>query len=465
MNKTFVALCMAALPMVGWTTSLTIYNQNFALVKETVSLSLNGPMNQISYSNITYGVEPESVLLRPNQPVDSFRILEQTYLSEPVSQNKLLDYYEGETIDFIVTGDQGAQRIIQGKIVRSGKQSQQTPMIEVDGKLRFGLPGTPLFPSTEDDLLLKPTLVWKIQSNEKTHVDAQLSYLTSGAKWESTYNLVVNQKDESKVALVGWVTLTNNTGKDFENASIRLMAGDVNRVNSNDNDWRERKVLHKAAMLEDAPAVSSESLDEFHLYTIGHATNLSSGETKQVEFIRADSVEANKRYVFDGATVALNRSGDLERLSDVAVYREFENVDSNGLGVALPKGKIKFYQENQEGELEFIGENRIQHTPKNEKISVFVGNAFDVKGKRIQKSYQTEKQYNKAKETIEITLKNRKEENIEIQVIETLNRYGNWKIVNSSSEFSPMDSQRVKFLVSLKANEEKVISYTVEYQW
>ena len=469
MKKTMMALCLSVLPALGWTTSLTIYNQNFALIKEDISVTLNKPLNDVNYSNITYGLEPESVVLRSKNKGDTFQILEQTYLAEPVSVSKMLDYFEGQTIDFLIDSENGTQRVVQGKIVRSGKpygfsKNNQQPMIEIDNKLRFGLPGVPLFPSTDDDLLLKPTLVWKIKSTVKKNVDAQLSYLTKGAKWESTYNLVVDEKDESKVTLVGWVTLTNNTGKDFKEAAIKLMAGDVNRATPEFNQFAMRP---KVAMMSEAmdTGVEEKSLDEFHLYTLKHKTDLSSGETKQVEFIRSESLTAKKVYVFDGRQASFHRGHSADQqLSDVAVYREFMNNKKNGLGVALPKGELKFYQQT-DGDIEFIGENRISHTPKDEKISVLVGNAFDVKGKRVQTSYKSDNHTKRAEETIEITLKNRKDSDVEVLVTEYLNRHQNWKIVNSSVKYEKKDSQRVDFKVPVPAGKEVVLTYTAKYSW
>lgn len=250
---TYISLGAAATLTALAQPSLTIYNQNFAVVRDTLPLDLKSGTNDVRYAEATAHVEPDSVILRNPSGKSSLQILEQNYRNDPVSQELLLSLFEGKTIDFQKTDNFGqpTNEIIQGKIIRSGyvphysamsrygyeyQQAQMNyaaetgqPIIEVNGKLRFGLPGQPIFPDLGDDTVLKPTLNWLIQSENSGKLDAEISYITGGFTWEASYNLVSPEKGDD-VDLTGWVTMDNQSGKTFENAKIKLMAGDVNKI-------------------------------------------------------------------------------------------------------------------------------------------------------------------------------------------------------------------------------------------
>src|SRR5579883_84748 len=207
--------------------ALTIYNQNFAVVRQIIPVDLKTGVNHVNYTDITRQLEPDSVVLR-SLDGRALQILEQNYRNDPVSQNLLLSLYEGQTIDFERMDRDGNTKIVKGKIVRSPKEGDQ-PLIEVDGKLEFALPGTPLFPALADDTVLKPTLAWEIQTDRPGQSHAEFSYVTGGLSWHADYNLVAPPKGNT-LQMVGWVTLQNESGKTFHDAHIKLMAGDVNKV-------------------------------------------------------------------------------------------------------------------------------------------------------------------------------------------------------------------------------------------
>src|SRR5882724_2248755 len=235
--------------------SLTIYNQNFAVVRDSVPLDLQSGVNNVRYADATAQVEPDSVILRDPNGKRSLQILEQNYRNDPVSQELLLSLNEGRTIDFenIRTKDNTQTReIIPGKIVRSGYVpggSPTQPIIEVDGKLQFQLPGMPLFPDLGDDTVLKPTLNWLLQSDKPGKFDAEVGYVTGGFDWSASYNLVSPEKGDN-VDLVGWITMNNQSGKTFENARIKLMAGDVNKIQPQRTTVLSGRMM-KAAMAYD----------------------------------------------------------------------------------------------------------------------------------------------------------------------------------------------------------------------
>ena len=247
--------------------SLTIYNQNFAVVRDTVPFDLQSGVNTVRYTDATAQVEPDSVILRDPNGKHSLQILEQNYRNDPVSQELLLSLFEGRTIDFEnirIKDNTQTRETISGKIVRSGYVpggEAQQPIIEVGGKLQFQLPGMPLFPDLGDDTVLKPTLNWLLQSDLPGKFDAEVGYITGGFDWSASYNLVSPEKGD-KVDLVGWITMNNQSGKTFENARIKLMAGDVNKI----QPQRMKAYAFQAlggVMNENAPAVTEKAFDEF----------------------------------------------------------------------------------------------------------------------------------------------------------------------------------------------------------
>lgn len=492
---------LLSLPLIAADTALTIYNQNFAVVRDRVPLKLSQGVNDISYPGATLHLEPDSVILRDRTGKTRLQILEQSYRGDVLSQGLLLNVFQGKTIPFLVRHRDGSESIIDGRIVRSGytpnmasairygNQFRQTqmhmgaantggsPIIEIDGRLRFSLPGEPLFPSLGDDTILKPTLSWKLHSSRTAELDAELSYLTGGMSWEAAYNLVLPEMG-STMDVVGWVTLDNQSGKRFDEAAIKLMAGDVSKLQP---DQSVGRMMRESAYdpFATAPEVTEKAFDEFHLYTLPGKFTLRNRETKQVEFLRATGVKAETVYVYNGADIDWrrhrgwnddsfrnNRDFGANSNPKVWVMREFENSEENGLGIPLPAGKTRFYrQDDADGRPEFTGENRIDHTPRNERVSVYTGDSFDLVGERKQADYQIDSRRRELSEAFEITLRNRKEQAVEIRVAERLYRGVNWEIVEKSDDFTMVDARNIEFRVKLKPDEERKVTYRVRYTW
>ena len=490
-----IVLCVSAL---AWgqekaddnAPALTIYNGNFFVARERFPLDLKSGVNHAEYAGIAAHLEPDSVILR-DPAGRALQVLEQNYRNDPISQELLLSFYEGKTIDFLVQRGE-KQETIKGRVVRSGyipstyygqnyqQPSYTQPIIEVDGVLRFGLPGQPLFPALAGDSILKPTLSWLLETNDPGKFDAEISYVSAGMTWQADYNLVVGDKPAGKydvLDMIGWVTMRNQSGKTFENARIKLLAGDVNKLAplpaSGALYAAEDKAMRNEAM---APPVTEKSFDEFHLYTLQRATTLRDQQTKQVEFVRSTGIRALRLYVYDGAQTGqygyYNREqirGDQSygTLSNpkVWVMEEFKNADVNHLGIPLPKGKLRFYRRDTDGHLEFVGENSIDHTPKDETIRVYTGNAFDVVGERKRTSIHVDSRNNWMDESFEIHVRNHKKEAVNIRVVEHLYRWTNWKLSEQSHESHKMDAQTVEFPVTVAPDGEQVVTYTVHYSW
>ena len=475
--------------------AVTIYNQDFGVVREIIPLQLKQGVNEISFNDTTSHLEPDSVILRDPKQRVSLQILEQNYRADPVSQELLLSLYEGQTIDFQVTqGDQ--TRVVPGRIVRSGyvphqyglhrygqsysrtqyaRSASGQPIIEMDGRLRFSLPGIPLFPTLKDETILKPTLQWTLQSGRAGPLNAELAYITEGMGWEAAYNITAPEHGDV-MDVTGWITMDNQSGKTFENAGIKLMAGDVNRVV--EARARPRVMEYALSAARTAPPVTEKAFDEFHLYTLERKTTLRDRETKQVEFIRADKVRSKRLYIYDGAKIDWNtyarrqaerirsdRSYGTESNPKVWVMREFKNSRDNNLGIPLPRGRVRFYRRDTDGRLEFTGENMIDHTPKDEALRIYTGDAFDIRGERKRMHYQLNRAGNSLDESFVIKLRNHKEEAVEIRVVEHLYRWVNWEIAGNSDPYTKTDSQTVEFRVKLKPDEERNIAYTAHYSW
>lgn len=439
--------------------ALTIYNQNFAVVRETIPFDLKAGVNLVNFSGVTTQVEPDSVVLRDASGKVALRILEQSYRADAASQGLLLAMNEGKTLDFIVTDQNAKEYLVKGRVIRSGYKAggeASTPIIEVDGKLRFSLPGQPIFPSLGDDAILQPTLGWQVHVEKAAKLEAELGYVTGGMSWQAAYNFVAPEEGD-QVDIVGWVTVVNNTGKRFDEATIKLMAGDVNRVQPEvDYDRRERKGMVMAAMA--APAgVTEKAFDEFHLYSLPRLVTLRDQETKQVEFLRATGVTAPQLYIFDQQKYGLK----------VATVREFKNTKENGgLGLPLPKGRTRFYrQDSADGRLEFVGENNIDHTAKNETVRIYTGDVFDLVAERKATDSKLSNRDEQREEAFEITLRNRKAEAVEVRVTEHFYRWPNWTIIQQSDPSEKIDASSAEFRVKLKPDEEKKITYRVRYDW
>ena len=491
-------ICLLLSPVWAAEPQLTVYNQNFAVVRVLIPLNLKPGANRVQFTDTTAYLEPDSVILRDPTGARTIQILEQNYRADPVSERLLLSLNEGKTLDFLVQhGD--STEIVQGKIIRSGyvllpqypmygnvyypgqgnMQNIQQPIVEVAGKLRFGLPGTPLFPTLADDTILKPTLNWVLESDKPGPGTAEFSYVTGGMNWIADYNLVAPEKGE-QLDMIGWVTIHNQSGKTFDNARIKLMAGNVNKIQP---AMADRFVTNAGfgvagGMAGPQRQVSEKPFEEYHLYELHRPTTLHDQETKQVEFVRASGIKAERVYVYDGLKINQNQyqGWNMEMIRqnreygtqfnpDVWVMQEFTNSEANHLGMPLPAGRLRFYRQDTDGHLEFTGENEIQHTPRDETIRAFTGSAFDIKGERRRMEYRIDTNNNWLDESFEIKLRNHKKEPVVVRVVEHLYRGATWEITAKSDTYLKTDSQTIEFRVQVAPDSEKTVTYTTHYTW
>lgn len=477
---------------------LTIYNQKFAVVKERRNLELRAGVNEVRLTGVTAHMEPDSVILRDVKSPGALTVLEQNYESDPLSQGLLLMKNEGREISFeIVNQKTGERETRTGKIIRSGyvphtsqfqefdsnyRYSQQAMsssqgggecILEMDGKIRFGLPGTPIFDKIGESSFLKPTLLWKLDAETEGTRDVELSYITGGMKWEATYNLAAPESGD-RFSITGWVTMSNQSGMDFENASVKLMAGDVSRApNRNEMSMRVHTAMAMAEPSGGSVPVGERAFDDYHLYDVNTTTTVRDREVKQVQFLNAADVSGSRLYVYDGAVLVpgqeynarQDRSYGTQCNNKVSTMLEFVNSEQNHLGMPLPQGEMKLYRRDRDSRNEFIGEDRIDHTPKNEKVRVKLGKAFDLFGERKQTDFRIDTGRNDLTEKFEIKIRNHKKETANVRVVEHLYRWLTWEITEKSQEFEKKDARTVEFPVTLEPEQEKTINYTVYYRW
>ena len=462
--------------------AITIYNQAFAVVRENIALDLKTGENRTSFSGVTSRLEPDSVVLRDPSGKSHLQILEQDYRADTVSERLLLSQYEGQILDFVVTRD-GKEEIVKGKVIRSGyapanpydnsARPADEPIVEVNGKVQFGLPGKPIFPPLSGDNILKPALTWLLHSDVAAHTDAELSYVTGGMGWSADYNVTMPEKGDT-LDIMGWITLSNQSGTAFPAAHIKLLAGDVNKFAQQQGYQGYRAA--GGAIGGGAGGVTEKKFDEYHLYTLPRATTLHDREIKQVEFVNAGGVQSSTLYYFSPSLAIQPQYGapnydpnfGTRVVNKVAVMRQFKNSEANHLGIPLPKGRLRFYRRDDDGHLEFTGEALIDHTPKDEMVKAYVGNAFDIVGERKRTDFALGErdQFGQPKyidESFEITLRNHKTEAVDVIVPEQLYRWWNWQILHNSADFRKTDSNNIEFTLHVPANGEVELTYTVRY--
>jgi len=456
-----------------------------------LSLDLHEGVNSVETNQVTNQLEPDSVILRSlgqgfNASKPGFRILEQNYEAAVVTQDFLLQKYEGKTIEFEISPGNN----VEGKIIRAPSMHQnqyggfeQTPaLIEVKGQMQFQLPGMPLFPATTDGLLLKPTLRWQIDSPKPQKLDAELAYITNGLNWEATYNVVAQAggaavQGGENASLVGWVTIRNNSGADFPNAAIKLMAGDVARIEPRPYGGPVAGAMNETVMVTGPNPVTQKAFDDFHLYDLHRTVALADGETKQVQFIDAPGVDVERSYIYDGAggddqSSYINGGVNMDQnfhVGDpnqkVAIVEEIGNTEANHLGIPLPAGRLRFYRRDSDGQVEFVGESVINHTPVADTVRVTTGSAFDVKGARRQTDYAIDSQRRIIQESFEIKVTNQKDEAVTVKVLEHLYRGNNWEIVEKSGDYNKLDSHTIEFPLKVPAKGSATVNYRVKYTW
>jgi len=438
------------------TVDLTVYNSNIGMVKEIRQFDLETGVNQVAVTDVPSQIIPESVHFRSLDDPSAV-VLEQNYEYDIVGSQKLLEKYVDQPIVVITQdGSKHEGTLLSGKdniIIQT--EDGGVDVLKSDQVRQFSFPALP------EGLITKPTLKWLVDTNQAGEQKVELAYLTNGISWESNYVLVLSQ-DSSKLDLDGWITLDNRSGAAYKDARLKLVAGDVNRV----QPPRGEMVLYKEmdmAMPAAAPQVEQREFAEYHLYEIPRPVTIKDNQTKQIQFLSSRDVPAHKMFVFDSWTANLRPTDSGAMKGNISVKVRF-NTGEEGVNAQLPAGVVRLYQPDVDGSPLFIGEDRIDHTPKGENITLTVGEAFDLVGERLQTSHKRLGD-SAWRESYKITLRNHKpDQDVKIHVVEHLNRGLNWEITKASSEdFVQLNSNTIEWVVDVPADGEATISFTVEY--
>ncbi len=466
---------------------LTIYNQNLSLIREERFLNLTKGMNRVIIPDIPSTIDGTSVHFLSLTDPNGVKVLEQNYQYDLVHQAKLLEKYIGKQVEF-VRYDEAAKKeySVFGRLLATGYAPQPVygnampsfmntggMIAEINGKIELNPAGRLVLPSLPEGLILKPQLEWLVANNKEGQHKTEISYLASQLSWTCNYVALLD-KNDTKLDLTGWVTVTNNSGTVFKNAGLKLVAGDVNIVQNRFDGM----MLARSMAADEASQKQFKQTDlfEYKLYSLQRRTDINNNETKQIELTSARNVTAKKVFIYDGFAdqwrmyynnYSYRSQGNFGQQSNpkVGVFVTFRNDDKSNLGMPLPKGKVRVYKRDDEGKEQFVGEDEIDHTAKDEEVKLYLGNAFDLVGERVQKDFKSIAAGRIVEETIEIKVRNHKNESAEVLVYEHPWRWSQWEIVKANAEWEKVDQSTLKFPVKIGKDQEKVVSYTIRYSW
>ncbi len=437
--------------------SITIYNSNLGLVRETrkVTLPTDGRC-ELRCGDVASNINSATVLVKALDDPKTFSVIEQNYEYDLISPSKLMTKYVGKQVKIEDRNDYtNTSKMIDATLI----SNNEGPVYKIGDQIRLGYPGQVILPQIPENLFSVPTLDW-ICTSSKSKQTLDISYLTSGMSWSADYVAVLDSSD-SKIDLSGWITLNNQSGASFDNATLKLVAGDVNRVAENVMPAPMARHMAKAMMEDMAGGAmpTEESFFEYHLYTLPFKTSLHDNQTKQVSLLAASNVNAVKQFSVDGGSSPWNyRSGSDSTKLPVDVTINFRNSKENNLGMPMPKGTVRVYKRDNAGTQIFAGEDAIEHTPENEDLHLSIGKAFDIVAVKKQTDYV--RHSDREHETAwEFSVRNHKKSAITLNLNEHF--YGEWKIVQSSQPFKKTGAGTGVCTVSVPADGNVVVKYRV----
>ena len=433
---------------------VTVYNSDLALVKDNRKVSLPKGEGELRFMDVASAIRPETVHVKSKNHPDSLAVLEQNYEFDLISPEKLLEKFVGKTIKIEMRNDyQDKTEIKDAKLLSVNNGA----VYEIDGQIYLNYPGLKIVPSIPDNLFARPTLAWLYSNGAKEPHEMEVSYLTGGMTWKADYILVLGGDDKT-ADLTGWVTLDNRSGARYNNAVLKLIAGEVRQVREPMIQYRQMGRAALPAPMA-APSFEEEEFFEYHIYNLSRPTTIGNNQTKQISLLEAFDSKVKKELIARGSSSYFQSSyrGSMKQKVDVEI--SFKNSEENNLGMPLPKGVIRLYKKDSGGSLQFIGEDRIDHTPRNEEVRLVVGEAFDVVAERRQTNYK--KLAEKLIETSwELTVKNRKkDEAATVTFMETAP--GDWEVVSSTGDYKKTSAFGLRFDVTAAPDEEKKVEFTI----
>lgn len=442
--------------------AVTIYNKNLALVKDTRKVKLISGEGRLAWRDVSAHIRPETALLRNLTHAKGFYLIEQNFDFDLLTPQKLLEKYIGQTVTVIRTHPTtGVDSREEATVLATNGGA----VLKFADRIETGIPGRLAFKSVPENLRDRPTLVISLNAAQNADDTLELSYLTGGLAWKADYVAELSKNDD-KLDLNGWVTLTNTSGTAYQNARLQLVAGDVNRVNDEMIGALQESRIQKSMAMA-APKMAEESLFEYHLYTLDRLTTIAENQTKQVALLSASSVPTTKEFLLRGADYYYRSSyGDIGQKIKVGVFVEFDNKGGS-LGIPLPKGVVRVYKKDNAGNAQFVGEDHIDHTPKNEKVRLKLGDAFDVTADKKQTSFEKiggTGRYNYISDAaFEIVLKNAKDEPVTVKVMEPIP--GDWQMLSASAPHKKEASNTAVWNVTVPANGKTTLAYKVRVKY
>ena len=431
---------------------VTVYNNNLGLIKDTRNVELPLGEGELRFMDVASHIMPVTVHAKSLNYPDDFSVLEQNYEYDLMNANKLLDKYVGKKIKIIVWNEfQDRKEVVEATLL-SNNNGQ---IYKINDEIFLGHPGIKVLPELPENLIARPTLTWAYDNKSKAGHDLEVSYLTNNISWKADYVVALN-KDDTSADISGWVTLDNKSGATYKNASLKLIAGDVHRAIE---EYEDRVYMLKQMERAAAPQFEEKAFFEYHIYDLQRKTTIKDKQTKQISLLEANDAEVQKELLVYGIKSYFTRlyRGQTPKQT-VNVYVKFKNTKDNNLGMPLPAGIMRLYKRDDEESLQFIGEDKIDHTPKDEEVRLKIGEAFDVVAERIQTDYK--QITTRLHETEwEITLRNHKEEEVTVGIVEPL--YGNWMVINSSHPYKKVDAFTIRFDIEVLKDKEVKVKYRV----
>jgi len=430
---------------------VTIYNGNLGLVKDTRDARFDAGAIEVKFMDVAAQIDPTSVHLKSLTDPPGLKILEQNYEYDLLTSEKLMEKYVGKKV-----------RLYQGHATyqEATLLSTNGPVWEINGQIHMGSFGNVVLPALPENLVSQPTLVWLVANARPAPQRIEASYLTSGMTWKADYVMVVNAAD-TRSDLTGWVTIDNKSGATYKNAAVKLVAGDINRAPL--RDTRRAMASLSATAAEASRDFKSEGFFEYHLYTLDGRTTVKDKQTKQLSLLSATDVPVDKRFIYYGAADYFRApSGVPMSNQKVGVYLEIKNSKDTRLGMPLPKGKVRVYKADASGSQQLIGEDAIDHTPKDERVKLKIGDAFDVVGERVQKDW---KKIGSSLYEVEweISLRNHKTDDVTVEVVEPVP--GDWEVLRSTLPHEKVDAFTLRFRVPVPKDGETKLNYRVRVRF
>ena len=439
--------------------ALTIYNVNLGLVKDQRQIKLFKGIGDLRFMDVSAQIIPASVHIKSLVNPETLQVLEQNYEYDLLNPQNLLDKYVGKEVK-LYTKNPYTEReeVVTATLLSNNGQ----PIYKIGDEITFGHPGRIIFPGVPENLNAKPTLVWMLENSLPSTQKIEASYLTNGINWRSDYVVTLNDRDD-RADLSGWVTIDNHSGATYKNATLKLVAGDVNRA-KNEYEYKDKMLrVAEAAAKAPAPQFKEDSFFEYHIYTLERSATVKDNQTKQISLVTANDIPVKKELLYYGANYYYyNRYGDAMSNQKIGVFVEIQNKKEHNLGIPLPKGTVRVYKADKEGSLQFVGEDSIDHTPKDEKVRIKLGDAFDVVGSRKQTDWK-KIAYDTYEAAFEISLSNHKKEDVMVKVVEPIP--GDWIMLSSSHEHRKTEAFTAEFNIFVPKDKEVKLTYRVRMRY